>query len=57
MNRIKSNYVVSLRVDTTYRAYFKSEAAKRGKSVLEYSRELANKAIREETKNGFKINF
>lgn len=54
----KSNEVVPMRLHKSFRRYLKIEAAKRGKSMLEYSREFGLQHEREETtKNGFKIGF
>lgn len=56
MIKNKSNSIVTLRIDESYRNYFKAEAAKKGKSIVEYSRELAQQQNRKQ-ENGFKLNF
>lgn len=56
MTRKEKNYCI-LWVDKEYHAQVKAEAAREGKSILEYSRELARKNNSQRSSNGFRLNF
>lgn len=56
MARKEKNYCI-LWVDKEYHALVKAEAAREGKSILEYSRELARKSNADRQRNGFRLGF
>lgn len=64
--KLRSNGLVPMKVHPYFRNWTKMEAAKRGKSIIEFSEEFGKEnlerlemknSLRVDNKNGFKINF